>query len=188
MKRGRPRIYYKCTPELKKKHSMSLTKDPVDLCLEYGYINLEQHQYGLRFRWLYRKRFGNKMIKSQIVDATKQKSYYNYTNSVEPTKHEIDLNDEYTDLIMHLEKEKCLKIIQNLWIYSCTPLIVILRLASSNQVAAAETHLTASRFLKASDELRNIQQAMKCLCDFYLKKQRNYQPLQPRQVGLNVAH
>ena len=60
--RGRPRklvqkIDYG-TPELRLKHAMRLTVEPIDLCLEKGHITKDQHWCGLHLRWLYTLRYG----------------------------------------------------------------------------------------------------------------------------------
>lgn len=61
-KRGRPASnlpkHDHGTKELREKHAQSLTTEPLDLCLQRNLISVEQHNAGIRLRWLYTLRFG----------------------------------------------------------------------------------------------------------------------------------
>lgn len=46
------------TPELRLKHALRLTAEPIDLCLEKRLITEDQHWSGLHLRWLYTLRYG----------------------------------------------------------------------------------------------------------------------------------
>ncbi len=52
IKKGRPKIYYDCIEKIRP------TAEPIDLCLQYGLINLRQHRLSLHLRWLYTINFG----------------------------------------------------------------------------------------------------------------------------------
>lgn len=61
-KRGRPRKEPHApdlgTPELRFKHALGQTTEPIDLCLERALITPEQHWCGLHLRWLHTLRHG----------------------------------------------------------------------------------------------------------------------------------
>lgn len=61
-RRGRPRansgVPDTGTPELRQKRRHCLTAEPIDLCLEKGIIDGDQHRSGLHLRWLYTLRYG----------------------------------------------------------------------------------------------------------------------------------
>lgn len=61
-RRGRPRVNSGVpdtgTPELRQKRRHHLTAEPIDLCLEKGIIDDDQHRSGLHLRWLYTLRYG----------------------------------------------------------------------------------------------------------------------------------
>jgi hypothetical protein len=51
-KKGRPKIYYDCI------HKVRKTAEPLDLCLQHGFLTIRQHRLALRLRWLYTLSFG----------------------------------------------------------------------------------------------------------------------------------
>lgn len=61
-RRGRPRansgVPDTGTPELRQKRRHSITAEPIDICLEKGLIDIDQHRSGLHLRWLYTLRYG----------------------------------------------------------------------------------------------------------------------------------
>lgn len=61
-RRGRPRAQAlpkdPGTPELRFKHALGLTREPLDVCLEKNLLTADQHRAGLHFRWLYTLRYG----------------------------------------------------------------------------------------------------------------------------------
>lgn len=71
-RRGRPRapvvLQDLGTPELRLKHALGLTAEPIDLCLERGLISNEQHWCGLHLRWLYTLRYGAPSVTTRYVD------------------------------------------------------------------------------------------------------------------------
>lgn len=70
--RGRPRKVAPPidigTPELRLKHALRLTAEPIDLCLEKQLINQEQHWCGLHLRWLYTLRYGAPSLTTHYTD------------------------------------------------------------------------------------------------------------------------
>lgn len=70
-KRGRPKkdisengVTDRGTPELCRKRQCSETTEVVDLLLQRGVINADQHWCALHYRWLYTLRYGSPMIQS----------------------------------------------------------------------------------------------------------------------------
>lgn len=61
-RRGRPRLPRpsadRGTPELIAKRAVGLTSEALDLCLSRGLLLQEEHDAGMRLRWLYTLRFG----------------------------------------------------------------------------------------------------------------------------------
>jgi hypothetical protein len=51
-KKGRPKIYYDCIQKVRS------TAEPLDLCLQHGFLTIRQHRLALRLRWLYTLNFG----------------------------------------------------------------------------------------------------------------------------------
>lgn len=58
------------TPELRLKHALRLTAEPIDLCLEKKLITVEQHWCGLHLRWLYTLRYGAPNLTTHYTDRT----------------------------------------------------------------------------------------------------------------------
>ena len=78
-RRGRPRQTARertdpGTPELRLKHSLGLTSEPIDRCLEKGIINAAQHRSGLHYRWLYTLRYGAPCLTTRYEQANHLKS------------------------------------------------------------------------------------------------------------------
>ncbi len=65
-RRGRPRVKIDGpdtgTPELRRKQTLGLTSEPIDLCLERGLITPDHHWCGLHLRWLYTVRYGAPVV------------------------------------------------------------------------------------------------------------------------------
>lgn len=56
------------TPELRLKHALGLTAEPIDLCLEKQLITTDQHWCGLHLRWLYTLRYGAPSLTTRYAD------------------------------------------------------------------------------------------------------------------------
>ena len=71
-RRGRPRNAPAMpdfgTAELRLKHALGITSEPIDLCLERELINARQHRAGLHFRWLHTLRYGAPCVTSRYLD------------------------------------------------------------------------------------------------------------------------
>lgn len=56
------------TPELRLKHALRLTAEPIDLCFEKGLITQDHHWCGLHLRWLYTLRYGAPSLSTYYGD------------------------------------------------------------------------------------------------------------------------
>ncbi len=76
--RGRPRNALPHidvgTPELRLKHALRLTAEPIDLSLEKKLITAEQHWCGLHLRWLYTLRYGAPNLTTYYTDRAQSGS------------------------------------------------------------------------------------------------------------------
>lgn len=70
--RGRPKArapeHDPGTPELRLKHALGLTCEPIDLCLSKDLISKEQHWCALHLRWLYTVRYGAPVTTTRYGD------------------------------------------------------------------------------------------------------------------------
>lgn len=71
-RRGRPRTLPPetdlGTPELRLKHALKITAEPIDICLEKQLITSAQHWCGLHLRWLYTVRYGAPALSTYYGD------------------------------------------------------------------------------------------------------------------------
>ncbi|MEJ0009844.1 MAG: hypothetical protein WDN72_04545 [Alphaproteobacteria bacterium] len=71
-KRGRPRkppaVLDLGTPELRLKHAVGLTAEPIDLCLARKLIDEAQHWCALHLRWLHTLRYGAPPLTTRYTD------------------------------------------------------------------------------------------------------------------------
>lgn len=56
------------TPELRLKHALGATAEPIDLCLSKSLITVGQHRAALHLRWLYTIRYGAPVITTRYGD------------------------------------------------------------------------------------------------------------------------
>lgn len=73
-RRGRPRTPPReqtdpGTPELRLKHALGVTAEPIDLCFARQLINADQHWSGLHLRWLYTLRYGAPNLTTRYTDT-----------------------------------------------------------------------------------------------------------------------
>lgn len=63
------------TAELRLKHALGLTAEPIDRCLERQLITPKQHWCGLHLRWLYTLRYGAPVVTTQYTYDSPQPSF-----------------------------------------------------------------------------------------------------------------
>ena len=116
-KRGRPSKNTieqdRGTLELRKKRSLGITTEPLDLCLKKRLITTNQHTSGIRLRWLYTIRFGSPDV-----------SAYNFEGHGIPCKKEADEEwvkaryKDYSNALEALEKIGAKTIIMNICVFN----------------------------------------------------------------------
>ncbi len=71
-KRGRPKLEREAidygTEQLQKKREQNMTTEALDLCLKRSLIDIDEHEAGLRLRWLYTLRYGSPGIRAYHPD------------------------------------------------------------------------------------------------------------------------
>lgn len=101
-RRGRPRTIKSAqdngTPELQQKRKQHATAEAIDACLSTGLINEAQHCAALRFRQLYRARFGNPHIRA--LDLTRPSHY-----SLAQTQEETDWQQAQQQAYLHIAQQ-----------------------------------------------------------------------------------
>lgn len=131
--RGRPRKiiphYDTGTPELRLKHALRLTAEPIDLCLERMFITPEQHWCGLHLRWLYTLRYG----------APNLTAYYADRDTTASTVKDVDdpawrsrREQEYHKAIQSLKIEGHYECVMRLAVYNESPAFLNVSLQKSS--------------------------------------------------------
>lgn len=111
-KQDRPTIDYG-TVELQRKKNLGLTTEPLDLYLDKDLIDNQQHQAGLRLRWLYTLHFG-------LPNVTAYNPEYHGSSciKVENTLWMADRKAEYHQCVDMLKKIGAMRLIFNVCIFS----------------------------------------------------------------------
>lgn len=103
--RGRPRTDRPRrdlgTPELIYKRAHNLTQEPLDACLERGFIDDNQHWSGIHFRWLYTLRYGTPDPTAIHLDQTFDHSQEKLDDPLWREAREAELNEAITCLEGH---------------------------------------------------------------------------------------
>ena len=132
-RRGRPKIKQSSidlgTPELIHKRLLHATSEPLDACLGKHLITSEQHQCGIRFRWLHSLRYGAHNYRT--VDPTKlggrelryecanwrakQEAIYNQSAQILHKQQllqpliRLSIDNIWPDFLLHMERGMPLK-------------------------------------------------------------------------------
>ncbi len=112
------KLLQKCdlgTQELTLKRALNATKEPLDLFFEKGLITLDQHQYGIRLRWLYSLRFGAIGISSNFPKDLLHQSQLRDIDWLSTKQR------EYKKIIEELESQNAKKIILDICIHNLWP-------------------------------------------------------------------
>jgi hypothetical protein len=122
-RRGRPIVQKPAkdlgTKELRQKRQLSLTKSPIDILLSKSIITEEQHNAGLKFRWLYNLRFGNLKLKAydgfnlRGGDASFDEEYLAKKSKI------------YLKIANYLNENRILNIVSNIVIFDLFPMILL---------------------------------------------------------------
>lgn len=108
--RGRPRKNFESeqseedrgTHESILKRSLNLTKEPIDLLLEYRFISESEHRAGLHFRWLHTLRHGVESLTCHTFSDDKSAP----RAEAEDSQWRIDREEEFGDLALALKQQK----------------------------------------------------------------------------------
>ncbi len=133
------------TPELRLKHALRFTAEPIDLCLEKNLITTEQHWCGLHMRWLYTLRYGAPSLTTHYTDHAAPASP---PPNDDPTWRAMR-EQEYHDAITLLKNHRRYECVMRLTVFNehpafLSPLMRERALHSpavTNQLANAHTHL-----------------------------------------------
>ena len=98
------------------KRKANITTEPLDLCFQRGLINEQQHNAGIRLRWLYTLKFGAPTISSYSPDNVGGHSC-KYEDNGWMWHRQL----EYKLMIERLEKSKARKIVVDICIFSRMP-------------------------------------------------------------------
>ena len=148
--RGRPRK--PCndndpgTPELRLKHALRLTAEPIDLCLEKKLITPSQHWSGLHLRWLYTLRYGAPSLTIFYADSP---SPARGALQEDPAWRALR-EKEYAEAVMLLKTQRRYECTLRLCVYNESPAFLDARLLRQ----AANQPALATRLLQAHAELR----------------------------------
>lgn len=119
-RRGRPKKITekndKGTNELIAKRKANITTEPLDLCAVRGLITSEQHNAGIRLRWLYTLKLGSPGISAYSLDNLGGLS----------CKHEDIIwlkrrQTEYQSIISELERNKARRVVMDVCIFNRMP-------------------------------------------------------------------
>lgn len=115
-KRGRPKLKLEKadygSPELRSKRQNDMTLEALDLCLKKGLITEDEHQAGLRLRWLYKIKFGSPTIKAYSYDI-----YGGYSKPEDDPIWVQKRSNEYIAALNELQKYKAKKVVMNIAIF-----------------------------------------------------------------------
>ncbi len=100
------------------KRTSPVTKEPLDLCFEKGLITLEQHQYGMRFRWLYSIRFG------AIGASSNFPCIYSYKSNNYDAAWLAKKQLEYRFVMDCLKSKSSQKIVQDVCVHNIWPIFL----------------------------------------------------------------
>lgn len=141
--RGRPRTAPAPTtdpgtPELRLKHALGLTAEPIDLCLEKQLITADQHWCGLHLRWLYTLRYGAPSLSTRYAD----KDTATTAAQEDPTWRAMR-EQEYQAAVALLTLARCYECVMRLCVFNELPPFLNPRLRTRSwQNPALVTELT----------------------------------------------
>jgi hypothetical protein len=120
-RRGRPKKIItdakdKGTIELQSKREYNVTTEPLDLCFSKGLINIEQHNAGVRLRWLHTLKLGAPSVSAYAIGELGGR-VCKYEDSVWLANRQED----YNSILKELSKGGSRKIVVDVCIYGIMP-------------------------------------------------------------------
>lgn len=147
-RRGRPRapvvLQDSGTPELRLKHALGLTAEPIDLCLDRKLITNEQHWCGLHLRWLYTLRYGAPSVTTCYLDRQGPSPA-----AEETVQWRAQREEEYGAAIILLKSEQHYEAVMRLCVFNESPAF----LNHSLQQRAWEDRAIAHQLLQCHHKL-----------------------------------
>ncbi|MES2983926.1 MAG: hypothetical protein V4735_01915 [Pseudomonadota bacterium] len=126
------------TPELRLKHALGITAEPIDICLEKQLISQEQHRSGLHLRWLYTLRYGAPSITTHYADK-----HSTSTVTAEDPNWRAMREREYTEAVGLLTREGRYECVMRLCIFNEPPVFLSQSLRSRAWQQAPLAHQLA---------------------------------------------
>jgi hypothetical protein len=105
------------TPELRLKHALRFTTEPIDLCLEKRLISKDHHWCGLHLRWLYTLRYGAPNLTTYYGDRQSPASAPQNEDAAWRSMRE----KEYSDAITSLKSKQRYECVMRLTVYNERP-------------------------------------------------------------------
>lgn len=106
------------TPELRLKHALGLTAEPIDLCLARGLITEAEHWCGLHLRWLYTLRYGAPSLTTRYLDPEAGQS------ASESSEWRALREEEYHRAVALLKQHRYYEPLMRLCIFNETPVFL----------------------------------------------------------------
>ncbi len=151
-KRGRPALQKiqddKGTNELQRKKSLGITTEPLDLCLKKGLICDEEHNAGIRLRWLYTLRFGAPDINAYSFEH-RGKSCVQSDN--DEWMHSRQL--EYNNALTTLDRIGAKTIVMNICVFNQRPAFLLPYSMDITSMEAKSRHVKFTRFKEGLEAL-----------------------------------
>lgn len=149
--RGRPRPALPPvdlgTPELRLKHSLRITVEPIDLCLEKELISQEQHWCGLHLRWLYTLRYGAPSLTTYYTDHEARSPIPQMDDPEWRSQREL----EYHQAVRLLKEHKYYECIMRLTIFNERPAFLSHKL----KIKSDKNHLLSSELERLTKNIRD---------------------------------
>lgn len=134
------------TAELRLKHALGLTAEPIDRCLERGLITQAHHWCGLHLRWLYTVRYGAPVVISRYLSREDAAA----RGEDDPDwRREREL--EYAEARQLLTTQGLYESVMRLCVYNESPIF----LSESLRKKAWEDPQIAERLAESHAQLRN---------------------------------
>jgi len=179
-KRGRPKSAQKGsdsgTPELAMKRLLGETAETLDLCLERGIINAQQHWCGIHLRWLYTLRYGAPGLRA--IDPT---HIGGMEVKIDDPEWRIAREKEYSDAIKKITVSGHALLLMNLCIYNERPKFLNLTSQTMNKDLKETTEMLAN--LRDGRIYSQNFGEDRCFADFiFVWQQASYLADRPEQL------
>ena len=114
-KRGRPRLSQNSPAKfsnLPAKEKIIVTSEPLDIYFKDKIISEDEHQSGMRLRWLYTLRYGAPTLQTKLIQQQGFESKYN------DEKWLVNKQQQYRFILGELQKSKVAKIVLGVCVFN----------------------------------------------------------------------